>query len=154
MRIRKLNKTSGKIKQHDMEKGPQPGRSGGDCLLQHIVHRVAPEHGSALQKYIILRVLKGKEARWQLWQWNDAEGRYIPLPDDALLLKYAQERADWLEPNAVATNVLLTDHIWCRYSDVNGARKHSAATMPWRSTIKLWSSKPACSTARKNSWTP
>jgi len=87
------------------KKGPSPGEPAGavyystSCIVWR--QNMAPPSGrgssAALCKYIILRVLKGKEARWQLWQWNDAEGRYIPLPDDALLLRYAQERADWLE---------------------------------------------------------
>jgi len=78
------------------KKGPSPGDPAGAVYYSTscIVWR---QNMAPLCKYIILRVLKGKEARWQLWQWNDAEGRYIPLPDDALLLRYAQERADWLE---------------------------------------------------------
>jgi len=78
------------------KKGPSPGDPAGAVYYSTscIVWR---QNMAPLCKYIIRRVLKGKAIQWQLWQWNDADGRYIPLPDDALLLRYAQERADWLE---------------------------------------------------------
>ena len=50
-----------------------------------------------LCKYIIRRILVGKTVRWQLWQWADAEGRYILNPEPMARLRHAQEKADWLE---------------------------------------------------------
>ena len=78
------------------KKGPCPDNPAGAVYYSTscIVWR---KDKAPLCKYIILRVLKGKAARWQLWQWSDTESKYVLLPDDAVLLKYAQERAAWLE---------------------------------------------------------
>ena len=50
-----------------------------------------------LCKYIIRRIIFGKGSRWMLWQWADAEGRYILIPEPMARLRHAQEKADWLE---------------------------------------------------------
>jgi len=50
-----------------------------------------------LCKYIIRKVPHGKGLRWQLWQWNDNEGKFALVPVPMLRLRHAQEKADWME---------------------------------------------------------
>jgi len=95
MRIRKL-KNNWKEINMTWKKGPSPGNPAGAVYYSTscIVWR---QDKAPLCKYIVQRVLRGKAVHWQLWQWNDANGTYIPIHELLACLRHAQEKADWLE---------------------------------------------------------